>query len=71
MERVNVDSSSLTSIGYDGASQQLEVEFKKGGVYRYDGVPQKVHAALMAAESSGAFFAKNIRNVYPATRLDG
>lgn len=62
MERDPVRSEALRGIGYDVASRTLEVEFASGAVYRYFGVPDHVHLALMAAESHGRFYADHIRD---------
>ena len=50
MKRVPVDSSAITSIGYDTEEQTLEVEFSSGTVYRYLRVPADVAAALYDAD---------------------
>ena len=39
MDRIQVRSSNIRSIGYDQKTQTLEVEFLKGGVYQYFDVP--------------------------------
>ncbi len=39
MDRIQVRSSNIRSIGYDQNRQILEVEFLKGGVYQYFDVP--------------------------------
>ena len=62
MERVQVNSTQLSSVGYDPATLTLEVEFRKGGVYRYGGVFPETHEQLMAAESIGTFFNAVIRD---------
>jgi len=64
MKRQSVESSNLASIGYDEATQILEVEFKHGGVYEYYDVPIEVYEGIMNADSHGKFFAANIRNDY-------
>jgi hypothetical protein len=53
MNRVPVSSSNLESIGYDAESQTLEIEFHGGGIYKYFGVPPRVHEGLMNAGSHG------------------
>ena len=68
MERAPVTSSNLISIGYDPASETLEVEFK-GGVYQYYNVPQFIYDQLMQATSLGIFFNANIKNAYPCSRV--
>lgn len=67
--RVPVESSQLKSVGYDPATQVLEVEFKsyskdpkkKPPVYQYFGVPPELHTDLMNADSHGAFFNANVK----------
>lgn len=64
MIRQKVESSQIAEIGYDPASQKLEIKFRSGGVYVYDGVPPEEYEALLAADSKGSHFGKNIRNSY-------
>jgi hypothetical protein len=61
MDRIPVSSTELASIGYEEANSVLEVEFRKGGVYRYFEVPVKVFKELMAAPSKGSYFNRAIR----------
>jgi hypothetical protein len=70
MQRQPVNSSSLASVGFDPATNELEIEFREGGVYRY-AVPRRVHQELMAADSLGAYFARRIRHTYPGWKVDG
>lgn len=67
--RVEVESSSVTSVGYDPELAVLELEFRNGGVYRYFAVPASVHEALMGSESKGAFVSRLVRDVYPFVRV--
>jgi hypothetical protein len=69
MERIPVASSNLSSIGYDSASQTLEIEFKDGNIYQYFDVPNSQHLQLMDSGSIGTFFSANIRNSYRYARL--
>ncbi|MFD0278014.1 KTSC domain-containing protein [Kitasatospora sp. NPDC127111] len=69
MNRTPVDSSALRSVGYDAALLLLELEFVHGGVYVYDAVPGRVHRELMAAESHGRYFVREIRGRYAYRRL--
>ena len=57
-----VDSSNLKSIGHDG--QNLFVEFGKGTIYVYFGVPLELYSELLNAESKGKYLNSNIKNVY-------
>jgi hypothetical protein len=64
MNRQPVKSSSIRSIGYDAATQILEVEFHRRGTFQYIGVPEFVYRALMLAPSKGAFFNDRVSNRY-------
>lgn len=69
MQRQQVSSSNIASIGYDAASHVLEVEFHNGSVYQYYDVPPAVYEALMSAASHGTFLNANIKGVYRYERL--
>lgn len=66
--RIPVQSSLLASIGYS-SDATLEIEFRSGSIYRYFAVPNAVLAGLIAAESKGAYFNRNIRNHFRYQRL--
>jgi len=69
MDRIQVESSDLRSVGYDPASMTLEIEFNSGGLYQYFGVPDTIFDSLMSAASHGQFFHRNIKNRYKYGRL--
>jgi len=69
MERVPVDSSSITEAGFDPRSRILELMFTDGRVYRYFDVPLDVYANLLDAPSVGRFFLENIRDIYRFERM--
>ena len=65
-----VKSSYLSAIGYDPATQTLDIKFAVGGkTYRYHGVPPSVHSGLLSAKSHGSFFASSIRGRFRHTEL--
>lgn len=64
-----VRSSNVRSVGYSLEERVLEVAFHSGGLYRYDGVPADVHAALMLASSKGGFLARVVKGRYPYRRV--
>ena len=76
MEHIEVKSSNIKSVGYDPASETLEVCFlsKKEGeaprVYRYDAVPYEKYRQFLNAPSVGSHFAAHIRNNYQSHRID-
>lgn len=61
MERVSVVSSNLAEVGFDADTGTLEVAFKNGSVYQYDGVPAEIHAGLMGALSHGQYFDRFVK----------
>lgn len=70
MERVAVQSTNLSSVGYDETESTLEIEFHHGGIYQYARVPAHVHASLMSASSKGSYFAQNIKSAgYPYKKI--
>lgn len=69
MNRDPVASSNIVSIGFDEASQTLEVEFTNGMVYQYYNIGQMVFDELMRAPSKGQYMHAYIRNSYPYSRV--
>lgn len=75
MQHVAVTSSNVKSVGYDAATQQMEVAFKdkadasKCTIYVYRSVPPEAHQALVSAESVGAHFAKHVRGKFEFEKL--
>ena len=65
MNRQPVESSMVRSIGYDAATETLEVEFNTGKVWQYLEVPAEVHRQLMASESHGSYLRSLIIDQYP------
>jgi KTSC domain-containing protein len=70
MRRKSVDSSAISSVGYDERSSMLEVEFEGGAVYDYFDVPPKVYKDLLKAPSKGRFVSRRIRDRYPFVRRE-
>ena len=64
-----VESTVIKEVGYDAQAQVLTVVFADtGDTYEYKGVPESVYNELMAAESKGVYFAKNIKGKYEFTK---
>lgn len=68
---VPVTSSNLAAIGYNPAKQILAVEFKSGAIFHYAGVTPALRMNLMAAESRGSFFAREIRGKFQGEKMTG
>lgn len=69
MNRQPVNSSNLSSVGYDSTSKTLEVEFHHGGIYQYFNVPESVYRALLNADSAGGYLARNVKGTYQYSRI--
>jgi hypothetical protein len=70
MERQFVESDMILSIGYEIPTSTLEIEFKNGGaVWQYYDVPENIYFELMAADSKGRYFHRNILRQYPENRV--
>jgi len=61
LERKEVDSSNIKTVGYMPEHKILEIEFHSGAIYRYAGVPKKVFVGLMRAKSKGKYFNKKVK----------
>ncbi|GIL41689.1 KTSC domain-containing protein [Roseiterribacter gracilis] len=69
MDMQIIESESLAAVGYDPARLLLRLQFRAGGLYEYDGVPQRIWRELMRAESKGRYFIDEIRGRYPYHRV--
>ena len=69
MDRQPVVSSNLVSVGYESASETLEIEFKNGRIYQYYNVTQVVFDMLIMDASPGTFFNANIRDQFACMRM--
>jgi hypothetical protein len=64
IQRQRVTSSDIASIGYDEATETLEIEFHATGVYRYFSVSKSVADEFRASPSPGKYFLQNIKGKY-------
>jgi hypothetical protein len=62
--RQRVSSSDIAAIGYDEATQTLEIEFHASGLYRYFSVPRAVYEELLRTPTHGKFFHQQIKGRY-------
>lgn len=63
------DSSVIKHILYDIKKESLAIQFHSNTVWIYLEVPIDVYDELVSAKSSGNYFNKHIRNVYPSERF--
>ncbi|ELS32443.1 hypothetical protein Pse7429DRAFT_2455 [Pseudanabaena biceps PCC 7429] len=64
MQMIDVDSSMLSSVGYDSATQTLRTVFNSGKTYDYFKVSQEVYDELIASESKGRYMRDEIIDMY-------
>jgi hypothetical protein len=48
-------------VGYEPATETLEIKFHNSGTYQYLNVPISLYQGLMSASSKGAFFDDRIK----------
>jgi len=68
INRQPVESSAIRSVGYDPASQTLEIEFHSSGIYQFFDVPEAVYEDLMQASEPASYFNNHIRGRYHRPR---
>ena len=64
IERRPVESRALAAVGYSRRLRALEVEFKRGGTYRYLDVPRAVYHGLLTADSKAGYYNRHVRGKY-------
>ena len=69
MNRQGVKSGIISSLGYDSTTSTLEVEFKSGDVWQYEGVDLQTYNSLRLADSIGKYFLANIKGKYKETKV--
>jgi hypothetical protein len=69
VRRVPVTSGAVAAVGYDPRTNELEIEYASGDLYRYSMVPPSIHRELMASESIGAFVNRKVKPHYPGREI--
>jgi hypothetical protein len=70
MQRLAVQSSALSSVGYDLEAKILELEFREnGGVWQYFGFPLSAYKKFINSDSLGHFFVTHIKGKYPELKV--
>lgn len=67
--RLPVKSQAVRAAGYSVRLRALEVEFHRGGTYRYLDVPASVYREFLAAESKARYYNNRIKGKYRAIRV--
>jgi len=63
-------SSYIAGVGYDPGNQELFVKFNNGVIWKYFDVPESAHVSLLLAESTGKFYAKEIKGVFTGRKVE-
>jgi len=66
----SVKSSYIKEVGYDEGKQELRIKFKNGVIWKYFDVPAKAHVSLLLAESTGKYFAAEIKGVFKGRKIE-
>ena len=69
MKRETVDSSMISSIGYDASTKTLEIEFNSGAVWQYFDFPKNLWKEFKDADSYGRYFRDCIQDMYEEARV--
>jgi hypothetical protein len=69
MERQFIHSSLINTVGYDPATETLEVEFSDAHITQYLNVSAHIYSKLMSATSHGRYFLAHIRNKHTSRKI--
>lgn len=64
MDRKDVSSSMIKSIGYDSSTSTLEIEYNSGPIWQYYDFTESDWHAFEGAESHGKFYHGFIKGQY-------
>lgn len=62
MDRQEVKSSQIKSIGHDQTTNKMEIEFAGGAIYQYSNVDKEEFDTFLNAESIGKHFGATFKN---------
>lgn len=68
--RQSVASSNLSAVGYSEPTQELDIEFHNGSIWRYYDVPAETHQEFVNAGSIGQFYNRKIKGSFSGKPLD-
>ena len=69
MQRRELLSGTIMSVGYEAATSTLELELISGHVVQFFHVPLTTYIGLMNASSKDEFYSHHIRPVYESNGL--
>ena len=69
MERRNVDSTMIRSIGHDSTASVLEIEFISGPIWQYRDFPESAWHEFDSADSHWKYFHAYIKGNYSESQI--
>lgn len=69
MNHVSVESSHISTVGYDAPTRTMEIKFTNGDLHSFEDVPPEVHQRLTGADSVGTFFHKYVRPNFKSIKV--
>ncbi len=69
LERIEVSSYEIASIGYDDAQQKLQIEFHNLTIFDYFEVPRDVFEQFVCADNIENYFQAHIENYFEVDRV--
>jgi hypothetical protein len=63
------NSSRVVALEYDELKEELTITFKRGGIYKYHGVPEETYDGLVQAKSIGAAIDYSIKGKFKYEKL--
>lgn len=69
MEKTNIDTRLIKSMGYDKEKKIMEVEFTSDMIHQYRNFPEDLYNEMIKNKNIDKFFKINIVNRYHYNRL--
>lgn len=69
LEMTEVQSSTVSAVGYDEVSGEMRIQFSNGTVYAYENVPVKIYTDMLEAKSKGWYVSEYVKNKFPFRKV--
>lgn len=69
MDHTQINSGHIVSVGHDPKTGHMEIKFKGGRTYRYEGIDAEKFTDFCNSPSKGKFHHKHIAGQHPFTIL--
>jgi len=68
MAQIRLNSSRIDWVEYDEETEELTIQFRRGGKYKYEGVEQDHYDNFISSPSPGKGFNQYIRDFYTGVK---